>query len=191
MNEGTMLLFQTPSHYLLSKDAHQAVKKAQSVNILLHHRYDESLVYMALKSGLKFCDIMYPPCDTASDWGATKCNQQTSVQMTNSDRSALLAEATKTGEQIFYSSVIAEAEKNLNNTEIVKLTRQYQHQRTQALAYCRKPGVLKSVEAYLTVHPYVLRDKTNTKLFHFQTETVHVLDPLTLCLGWFCREKQL
>lgn len=157
------------------------------MNILLHHLYDESLVYMALKTGLKLCDIMYPPCDSAA-WGATKCNQKTVVNVTDDDHVALVKEATTTGEKLFYDKFLNETEKKLKTDEITKLTTTYRALQKKALKHCQSPGVLDTVTKYMKSHPYVVQDRKGEQLFHFQTEKSNPLDPLTICMGWFCHE---
>ena len=141
-----------------------------------------------MKTGLKLCDIMYPPCGMA-EWGATKCNQNTVVNMSDADRQALINEATHTGEKRFYERLLNESESKLNTPEVKKLTDQYRSQRTKALKHCQSPGVLNTVTNYIKTHPYVKQDSRGEKLLHFQTEKSNPLDPLTVCLGQFCHEK--
>ena len=141
-----------------------------------------------MKTGLKLCDIMYPPCGIA-EWGATKCNQKTVVNMSDADRQALINEAMHTGEKVFYERLLNESESKLNTPEVKKLTEQYRIQRTKALKHCQSPEVLNTLTNYIKTHPYVKQDSKGEKLLHFQTEKSNPLDPLTVCLGQFCHER--
>lgn len=149
--------------------------------------YDESLVYMAVKTGMKLCDIMYVPCDQAS-WGATKCNTVTNVTMTDNDKLSLKAEADRSGEMAFYEALVADAERKLKSPEITTLTNKYRSIRSNALKRCQKPGVIDAIKNMLSNHPYIKQDRNNEKLYHFQAELTNPLDPFTLCLGWYCFE---
>lgn len=177
-----LTVIQIPTHHLINKDVNKAIQKAkQSINILLNHMYDESLVFMAMKIGLKLCDVMYPPCDS-SWWGATKCNN-VKKKMTETDRELLLREVTRSREKEFYEKLVVEAEKKLSSKQVKDLTLEYRQIKDKAVVYCKKPGVLDAVKAYMKAHPYV---RSAGKNFHFQSEYVHPLDPMTVCLGWFC-----
>lgn len=179
-------MLQTACHQLLSSDVNEAIMKASSINILLHHLYDESLVYMAMKTGMKLCDIMYSPCDTA-DWGTAKCSSDPSIKMTGKDYIRLKRWSKETGEDKFYSTLVPKVEMKLKTPDIVKQTELYRQMRERAIRHCSQAGVVESVKKMLTNHPYIRKEKASEH-FHFQTEGVHILDPLSICLGWFCRE---
>lgn len=183
-----LVFFQTPSHYLLAKDVTNALRRTSDIHILLHHMYDQSLVYMALQTGMKLCDIMYVPCDQAS-WGATKCNTHTNISMTTEERESLLQEARSSGEMDFYTALLAQTEARLKSPRVSEQTAKYRALRSVALQKCLQPGVIESIEQLLSHHPYVKRDKGKEHLWHYQVEMSNPLDPLTLCLGWYCHEK--
>lgn len=143
---------------------------------------------MALQTGMKLCDIMYVPCDQAS-WGATKCNTKTNVTMSDQDRRDMMEVARETGEQEFYSTLVSEAEARLQSSEVVDLTAKYRLLRSRSLQKCLQPGVVSSIEQLLKNHPYVKRDKGKEFLWHYQVEMSNPLDPLTICLGWYCHES--
>ena len=141
---------------------------------------------MAMNTGMKLCDIMYAPCDVA-DWGATKCNGDMNVTMSDKDRSMLEDASRIAGEAKFYSALVADAEAKLTTQEVRETTTIYRRLREKAVTHCKREGVVESVVKMLYNHPYVIRDtKTSEKLFHFQTERKNPLDPFTICLGWFC-----
>ena len=178
-----MVLLQRPSHYLLSYDVHEALDRASSVHILLSHLYDESLVYMAMNTGMKLCDIMYAPCDVA-DWLTSKCNSTTNVVMSDEDRLTLKSESERTGEAEFYSTLVADTEAKLTTREVREMTTTYRRLREKAVTHCEREGVVKSVVKMLRNHPQVTRGSGKKgKLFFFQNERMRALNPLTICLG--------
>lgn len=141
-----------------------------------------------MKTGMKLCDIMYVPCEQAT-WGATKCNTETHIDMTSNDRQDLINEAKGSGEYDFYYALVSHAEARLKAEEVTRMTERYRRIRSNTLKKCLQPGVTQSIESMLAHHPYVKRDKAKEKLWHYQVEQNNPLDPLTICLGWYCSES--
>lgn len=159
----------------------------QEVKILLYHLYDQSMVYMALTSGLSLCDVMYVPCEAENaHWESTKCNPKTVVNMTVSDREDLIRESKKTGEEAFYNSHLNASENVLKADYISSLTKRYRELRSISLAHCSAPGAVENVTKAFERNIQVR--KGADKLFHYQGEKINPLDPLMVCLMQYCHE---
>ena len=159
---------------------------AGTINILLYHLYDESLVYMAMKAGLNLCDIMYVPCSSAT-WEATKCNTKTAMNMTDYERSYIQKHLSITGEQIFYDALLNSTEKILRSPDIKYLTKIYREKKTLALRHCSNDDVIETIEQQMRMTKGVIQDKTG--IYHVYPEKTNPLDPKTVCLIQHCMKS--
>lgn len=152
-----------------------------NIHVLLHEHFDESLVYMASKTGMSYCDIIYPPCSSAA-WDATKCNFVKANQ-TVEEFETLTQLARETGEADFYSAVLPKAQSNILDPHIVKLTETFRELQKQALEKCLAQGLSKTIES-MRQSKLVRASKGN---FYYMHERTNVLDPLHVCMGEVCR----
>lgn len=181
-------------HLMISKSLAKA--KNISHNILMLRQddglMDLSLMILSREANLSICDFMYKPCEAVgNDFGTSKCNSY-EPNIGEGNMRLLRAETLRSGEQEFFDTVVG----RFNNTiqshkDIEQLLSKYNRIRGEAVDRCENEEAYKYAEIYLYLHPKVKAHlkPDNTRRWRHKDENIHTIDPVWICMQWFCQSQ--